>query len=564
MASENKLQATVYYTPINDPDKIEKIAVQSDNDFNIIKGFIKRNTKRRKKPNLESFQSSGLYDIKILHRIRNEFPTIKDLTINELFSSFSFHMRTSAKSKEKYFALIVNSDFIFVYHFKPEKSITFRKDAIEEVIKYLDSSTINWFFFITNNEELKEYYDFPEEEEMPAFDTSDEDLIYCYEKQATQGFKELSSREPIYDAKGDIKIRCEYDSETDVVIETHLEHLANLDDSLSLDLTDGKIKINGLNIPIKEVQIDDKKYGIRDIDSIYNHITYNSLDIKNIVLDYEFYSNKNRTAIIIEEIDRILISADEQKTPISKPSKKLDQKNTIYILGESKYEISNDYLLNNLINTLEKQSKLSIVELSKHNEKYGKLNISDISLFLKFKKTEEANQFAEQISELGKKLDSPNNLFYKKFLSLLGLMAFKDYIKTSKVSSDIHKASKHAMTNLLAEQNKSIDLKEIDRVGIEFKAGVLESGKGFFDPSPDKFVKKVIEKTKGKRLDLIIYLIGINEGTNDFSLISINRMRNEFRDSVKEKLSENGLKPYLIESLPVSDKEGVLLLVVEK
>jgi len=171
------------------------------------------------------------------------------------------------------------------------------------------------------------------------------------------------------------------------------------------------------------------------------------------------------------------------------------------------------------------------------------------------------------VSKLTKNLEGQHNQFYKKFLSLLGLMQIKDNIKNKKIANDIYKSSRSAVVNLLASLSKqkySMTLQEVNRLGIEFKAGKLPDRKGFFDPSPEKFANKLIEKEKHKKLDLIIYLIGINEDAKDFSPVPLSQIRNEFRDSVKEKLQESEFTVNVIESLPLDENQGILLIVLNK
>ncbi len=562
----DKTLATVYYTPINEPENIKTIVVETDKDYELVKGFIVKNTKRKRNPTLKPFQSSGLSEIGVIKRIREDFPSIKQDDIKNLFDTLSIWMYTSAKSKEKYFALLINHDFIFIYHFKPEKSITFKDNEIEEFVKYLDSSTINWFVFLTNKEVLKEYYDAAEENHLEL--GGNEEIVYSYEKQETKGFKELVSKEPIYDSKGDIKVRGDYDSDTDLVVETHLEHLGELKDSLSVSIENGKIVINGLSINIKEIQIDDKKYDCKDKDLIFNHIFYNSLNIEQFISNFEFYFNKSKPAKVTEEMERIVITKDGSviKT-LDKPNKNFNGKTTLYILGKSQNGLSNNAFMDDIKDSLEKHSTLSFVEISKFNEKYHLLNINDITLFLKFGRLDEAKKISETISKLTKNLDGQHNQFYKKLLSLIGLMQIESHIKNKKIAADICTSSKLAMANLLAalsKQKHSMTLQEFDKLGIEFKAGKLPDGSGFFDTSPEKFANKLIEKTKSKKLDLIIYLIGINEDTKDFSPVPLSRIRNEFRDSVKEKIELGGFKVNLIESLPLDQEQGVLLIVLNK
>lgn len=63
---------------------------------------------------------------------------------------------------------------------------------------------------------------------------------------------------------------------------------------------------------------------------------------------------------------------------------------------------------------------------------------------------------------------------------------------------------------------------------------------------------------------MVIFLIGINEDTRDFSPISLNRIRNEFHETLKEHLSQNGVNVLLSETVPISNKDGIIILVLQK
>ena len=93
---------------------------------------------------------------------------------------------------------------------------------------------------------------------------------------------------------------------------------------------------------------------------------------------------------------------------------------------------------------------------------------------------------------------------------------------------------------------------------------IRADGQGFFDSSPQRFAEKLLEKLRRKRKDTIIFFVGINEDTRDFSSIPSSRIRNEFHESLKEHLSQNGVSVLLAETVPISDRDGILILVLQK
>ena len=65
-------------------------------------------------------------------------------------------------------------------------------------------------------------------------------------------------------------------------------------------------------------------------------------------------------------------------------------------------------------------------------------------------------------------------------------------------------------------------------------------------------------------MDTIIFLVGINEDTRDFSPIQLDRIRNEFHEELREYLSQNGITVLLSETVSINKREGILLLVLQK
>jgi len=58
--------------------------------------------------------------------------------------------------------------------------------------------------------------------------------------------------------------------------------------------------------------------------------------------------------------------------------------------------------------------------------------------------------------------------------------------------------------------------------------------------------------------------VGINEDTRDFSPISLSRIRNEFHNDLREYLSQNNVNILLSETVPISEKDGILILALQK
>jgi len=562
----NKL-AIIYYTPIEDPDKIEKIELRKEKEYKIVKEKIQEVTKRRRKPELKLFQSTRISEIRLIEKIKKDFPSIELENIRELFDRLTDWLYGRAKSKGKYFGLIVNSKFIFIYHFKSERSIDYT-GGIKVFIKYLDADVINWFLFLSlDTSALLEFCDIPKNE-LEAFDKTAE-LLYAYDKRGTKGFKEMVSTQPIYESKGEIKIRSEYDPDTDIVIETHLEHIGKLENSINLDLREGKVTINGLPLNIKEVEIDGKKYPMEESKLIFIHIYHNLLKIQDFINEVEYFLKGCKSPIIVEQLERIVIKDGEKEVKIlNKPSREFKDKVTIYLLGNLGVNIDAAVFHEKFTNILTRLD-FSIVEISRLSEKYDITEIGSLTLFLKFKNTKEIikifNTFSRLINNL--KGEGMANQFYKRFLTLVALMTGCRLVQNKNIRDMLYTCSKKAITGLLSqlsEQKYSMELKEINKLGIELKTGLLEDGTGFFDPSAPKFAKKLIEKTKKKREDLIIYLVGINEDAKGFTPIPLDRIRNEFLGDVEEILSEAGYLSYLIEAFPINNKEGILCIALSR
>jgi len=564
---EKNMLAVVCYTPVTDPDNINYIEVCGKENYDLINNFIIKNTETKRNPEINKFKSSGLYDIESIRRIKQNFPLVNNSDVKNLFDTFSTWAYTSSKTKNRYFGIIISSNFLFFYHFKPEEGITFVNDKIKDYIKYLDNSTITRFVFLTTQRVLKDYFDV-ESRDMQLVD--DEEILYAYEKQHSKGFAELLSAKPVYDSKGEIKIRGEYDPETDLVVETHLDHFNNLNGMLSIDLHDRVIKISDIDIVIKEIQINGKKYDSKSAEMVNNQIAYELFNISPFLSELEFYKHKNKNSTIVETKEMVVLR-DEQNNDIkniNKPISKITDKTTIFVLGlMGKQELKNDRCIEEIGSFVQNNPAFYLVELSKFNEKYNSINFGDITLLCKFKDFEETKKIASAFHKLIGRVEGQDNGFYKRILSLIALISINNFFKTKNVKEVVYHSSHNAISNIfsnLSPYASNMVLEEKDKLGIEFKAGTREDGPGFFDTSPKTFAKKLIGKTQSKRVDFIVYFIGINEDTKDFSPIPLSRIRNEFREEVKEELSKHNFIVPLIETIPLDDKNGILLIILNK
>ena len=157
------------------------------------------------------------------------------------------------------------------------------------------------------------------------------------------------------------------------------------------------------------------------------------------------------------------------------------------------------------------------------------------------------------------------NLILEKTIHYVGLLVLSEFLKSKGFREKLYQISKRALNDYyLNMTERNIELKEIDKLGIEFKAGIRTDRQGFFDASPQNFSEKLLEKLRRKRKDTVIFFIGINEDTRDFSPIPLSRIRNEFHDDLREHLFQNNVNILLSETVPISEKDGILILALQK
>jgi len=155
------------------------------------------------------------------------------------------------------------------------------------------------------------------------------------------------------------------------------------------------------------------------------------------------------------------------------------------------------------------------------------------------------------------------NMTLEKTIYYAALIVLCNFLSSKAFKDKLYRITiKDLKDHYINMSNRNIELKEIDELGIEFKAGVRIKG-GLFDPSPKKFSKKLLDKLKGEKRDIIIFFIGINEDTRDFSPIPLHMIRNEFHNGVVKCLS-NSCTVLLSETVPITESEGILIIGLQK
>ena len=556
----SKILAKVFYTPAKDPENVKLIEVTSKSEYKEIEEFIKKCTTRKRRPDLLNYESSGIRS-SIVDNILSKKLEVTEQDCKMLFEYLYGRIYTSAKSSTKYWSVIVTDKFIFVYHFTPDESFSFEEGRIVRFIKYLDKSTLLRFLFISQKRNIIEYTD-SEKIDVDEF-PDEQQLIYSYERQPSKGFKELLKGEPVYESRGDLKVRIGQSESTDVVIETDVDYVESIINSPSIKVNFDEMHAS-LQIdrePIKEIEIAGKKYKTDeyDVEVINNRIKHEQLKIRKFIAELEWWRKNSPDNRVIEKLRRVNIGEGY----INKPYERFNQKETIFIIGKTITE--HDTVVDEIATLIRNNLNISIVEASRFNKKYFHLDIGDFSLFCKFDDLEQSKNLAARFTDIIERARSSNVLY--RILSYLGLAVVVQNASSKNFSEIMYKSSIKALKDYFSSlygRTPVMDLKEVDELGIEFKAGIRSDGRGFFESSPKKLADKIAEKSNSKDLDLILYFIGINEDSRDFSPIPLNRLRNEFHSLLRRRLKSNGWSTLLSENIPLNDREGLLLIIVAK
>lgn len=551
-----EILSKVFYTPVQNPEEVRCIEVRDTGNLKIINNFVKRIvSKKLKKPS----STEPHFSEEILTNFMEKGLEITSEEVKELFEKLSKYMYGRAREEKKYWCLIVTGEYFFIYHFTPDRAVSFEGDSIREFIKYLDDTSLLKFILKLKSESVTSYFEELSEEDITQLQSEATNVYGIFDKSGTKGMKKLIGEEPEYEFKGELRVRIKRSDKTDIVVETFLEDLENINSNVIFDFQKASATIKIENAPITELIVEGTKY---DVVTGLKRINYEKLGISEFMERYRFYKNGE----VKEFKDYVLVGSKR----INKPENNLQGKEeTIFILGDSVNDCEN--LIKDSFEAIRNNFNVAFVELNGFNANYDEANIGHFTIFGKLKDDKEKIRIIESTFK-----DMINgvtgNLTLEKTLHYAGLLTLSEFLKSKSFREKLYQIGKLALSNYyLNMPERNIELKEIDKIGIEFKAGIRkevingeEKEVGFFDSSPKKFANNLLEKFKRKRKDTIIFFIGINEDTRDFSSIPLDRIRNEFHESLKEHLSQNGVNVLLSETVPITDRDGILILVLQK
>jgi len=543
----------VFYTPVQNPDDVKCIEVDDIDNLEIINNFVRRIVnKRLKKP----VTSEPRFNEEILTELMRRGLDIHSEEAKSLFEKLSKYMHGKAKEQGKYWCLIITEEYFFAYHFTPDRAVSFEEGNIREFIKYLDDASLLKFIFRLKSESLSSYFEKLSEEELTQIQSETTNVYGVFDKSATKGMKKLIGDTPEYEFKGELRVRIKWSDKTDIIVETFLKDLENINSNVNFDFQRGLATIKIENALITELSVEGTKYNVT---TGLKRIKYEKLGIGEFMEEYRFYENDEK----VEEFKEYIIVGNRR---VDKPDVHFEGKEeTIFILGENGGNCAS--LITDTSVTIRNNFNVAFIELNSFNANYNEINIGSFIIFTKLKNDEDSqtkisnieNTFNEMIKNVS------NNLTLEKTIHYVGLLVLSKFMKSKGFREKLHQVGKQALDDYyLNMPERNIELKEIDKLGIEFKAGIRAEGQGFFDASAERFSKKLLDKIKRKRKDTIIFFVGINEDTRNLSPIPLNRIRNEFHESLKEYLSKNGINVLLSETIPISEKEGILILILQK
>ena len=551
-----EILSKVFYTPVQNPEEVRCIEVRDNGNLGIINSFVKRIvTKKLKKP----ATSEPHFSEEILTELMERGLDVNSEEVKDLFEKLSKYMYGRAREEKKYWCLILTEEYFFIYHFTPDRAVSFEGDNIREFIKYLDDTSLLKFIFKLKSESVPSYFEELSEEELTQIQSETMNIYGIYDKSGTKGIKKLTGEEPEYEFKGELRVRIRRSEKTDIVVETFLEDLENINSNVTFDFQRGLATIRIENAPITELVVDGSKYDVR---TGLKRIRYETLGIGEFIEKYRFYKNNEE---IKEFKDYVVVGSKR----VDKPESNFEGKEeTIFILGDSVNDCEN--LVRESFEAIRNNFNVAFVELNGFNDNYEMISIGHFTIFAKLKKDEKIKKVGETFEKMI--LSVSGNLTLEKSLHYVGLLVLTDFLKSKGFREKLYQIGKFALNDYyLNMPERNIELKEIDKLGIEFKAGIRkevingeEKEVGFFDPSPEEFANKLLAKFRRKRKNTIIFFIGINEDTRDFSPIPLNRLRNEFHESLKEHLSQNGVNVLISETVPITDRDGILILVLQK
>jgi len=555
MNNINKSLAKVFYTPVQNPEKVECINVSNQEELEIINSFVRRIVNKKIKelsPSKPQFRENILADF-----IERNLERIDSESVQNLFKTLSNYMYGKAREPEKYWCLIATEEYIFIYHFKPEKAGSFEGNKIREFVKYLDDSTLLKLIFRLKSASLPSYFS-KLQEEVGQIQRESPNVYVSFDKNDTKGFKKLIGKEPEYEFKGELRIRVKRSEKTDIVVETFLDDLENIRSSIMFDFEKKLATIKVENAPITEMVVNEKKY---DSKTGLKRIEYEKLGIGGFIEEYLFYKQ--------EEVKEKKEQAFINNKRIEKPESNFPGKEeTIFILGERVEDCTT--LIREVSDSIRNNLNVAFVELSRFSKDFERFEIGNFTLFAKFKGNEKIKRVEETFNQMINSVKENSTL--EKTLHYIGLLSLCDFLKSGGFKEKIYEIGKKALIDYYKNMPaRNMELREIDKLGIEFKAGIKKvktdgekKDVGFFDPSPKRFSEKLLDKFKRKKKDVVIFFVGINEDSRDFSPIPLDEIRNEFHESLKYHLIQNNVGVLLSETIPVEKERGILIIALQK
>lgn len=506
-----QLSAKVFYSPVKNPEKIEEMRVEDDLEIvdSSVEHIIHEKTEK-------SFPENNIVEKKFIDFMKKNLKVDRE-DVKKFFEFISKHLYGRAREPQKYLALIVTKKYSFIYHFKLEEAISFEENRIRKFMKYLDSPNLLKFIY-----------------------RSVDGYFKIYDKYNTKGWKKLLGLEPEYEAKGNVKVRINRSGKTDVVVETYVDDLENIKDSIKFRWEDKKADIQISDAKIAEVIIYGKKLDPRDVPK---KIKYERLGIGKFMAEYKHQPERGK----IEE-------SKERVNEIRKPEERLNGKEeTFFILGSNR---EGEELIETMKNEMKNVFNLGFVELNDFNSEYETIKIGNFEIFGKIK----SNAKIKEVESYFNKIISETKKYSKlaKLVCYIGLLTSCQFLKSEGFKNKMQRAVEENLKEHLSRLDESIELREIDKLCIEFKA------KGFFENSAKKFSKKLKENFEKKNNKICTYFIGVNEDTGTFTPIPLSRMRNEYREELKKNLEDQGIKVLLVEKIPISEKGGILIIVLYK
>jgi len=287
-----KIKAKVFYSSVKD-EGIKLIEISNDKTWIELEEYTKKLFFNKK-------SISGGFISKLSSKEKKLNDLLNNLTIENsdkekvksIFDILKKYSYSRSRESKRFWCLMISKDFLIIYHFSPDKSVTFEGGIIKEFVKYLDNSTVNRSIIITNKEYVKKIYKdskrkiFLDSEEIEIKDLLQDGKIYSlYDRNNSKEFQELfpSLSNISYDQKGDVKIRIKRTDKTDVVIETYVDDLKNINSTIDLNFESNKATVTLHDGEITEIKIAGKKF--KDGIVALNYITYLSLELDKFFYD---------------------------------------------------------------------------------------------------------------------------------------------------------------------------------------------------------------------------------------------------------------------------------------